>query len=162
MLVQSAFDQNSADVDYEPTPIEPAWILSGNPCARSRTVAAGGLFTTAIWDCTAGTFLWHYAADEAVHILEGEAVITDASGVVRTLRPGDAAMFAGGDTMHWTIPHHVRKFAVWGRPTRAVARYMVTKAGVSAGRLLRGTPPASDPGRYAGRATMAPGQHAAV
>ena len=162
MLMQSAFDQNPAEAYLQSAPIDPAWILSGNPCARSRTVAHGGLFKTAIWDCTAGTFVWHYAADEAVHILEGEAVITDSTGTVRTLRPGDAAVFAGGDTLHWNIPHYVRKFAVWGHPTRDVARYVVAKAGVGAGRMLRRGQPAFAAVRQAGRGTMAVGQQQAA
>ena len=162
MLKQSAFDQNPLETDFRPAPIDPSWILSGKPQARSRTIADGGLFATAMWDCTAGSFVWHYAADEAVYILEGEAVITDAAGVVRTMRPGDAAVFAGGDTLHWTVPHYVRKFAVWGGSTRAVARYVVAKAGAGAGRMLGRLQPGTrgevQPG---GAPAIPPGQAAA-
>ncbi len=145
MLKRSAFDDSPADTDFYPAPIEPGWILSGNPQARSRTIANGGLFDTTMWDCTAGSFVWHYVTDEAVIILEGEAVITDADGVVRTMRPGDAAVFAAGDSLHWTVPHYVRKFAVWGKPTRAVARYVVSKAGTGAHRMLGRLQPAKVP-----------------
>ena len=162
MLIRSAFDQGPSDTGFHPAPIDPAWILTGDPRARSRTIADGGLFDTAIWDCTAVTFVWHYAADEAVHILAGEAVITDAAGVVRTMRPGDAAVFAGGDRLHWAIPNYVRKFAVWGRPTRAVARYVVAKAGTGASRMLGRWQPAPKGGLQPGRARPVPGQHATV
>jgi len=49
------------------------------------------------------------------------------SGISRTLKPGDAAMFAEGDCLHWNVPRYIRKFAVWGQPGRVVARYMLRK-----------------------------------
>lgn len=103
----------------------------------SVCVSEGGTFKTTIWDCTAGKFLWHYREDETVHILEGECIITGMDGVSRTLRAGDAALFAAGDCLQWHVPHYVRKFAVWGLPMPKVARHVLRRMRRKAGRLAR-------------------------
>lgn len=77
----------------KPTPINPDWIVSGNPQARTAEHSRGHdeASLTAIWDCTAGEFRWRFGWDETVMILEGEVHITAEDGTERTLRAGDVA-----------------------------------------------------------------------
>ena len=46
--------------DWQETPIEAAWIVEGAPRARIRPLAVGrdGFASTALWECTPGTFRW--------------------------------------------------------------------------------------------------------
>lgn len=64
-------------IDLDPSPIEPSWIIEGNPQARSRVLStrACNTATTLIWSCTEGKFNWHYDVDEAIVILEGSIVL---------------------------------------------------------------------------------------
>jgi uncharacterized cupin superfamily protein len=100
-------------VDMRPSPIDPSWIVEGNPQARVASVSRGsdGLSWTDIWDCTAGRFTWHYGIDETVHILEGAAHVVDANGKQWDLRPGDVVTFQIGTAAHWHVPEYVRKLA---------------------------------------------------
>jgi uncharacterized cupin superfamily protein len=104
---------SSAAVDMRPAPIDPSWIVEGHPMARVAPVSRGadGLTWTDIWDCTAGRFVWHYAVDETVHILEGGAHVVDANGTRWDLRPGDVVSFRVGTRAHWHVPEYVRKVA---------------------------------------------------
>lgn len=94
-------------------PIEPSWILAGKPHARLALHSRGhdDQSTTAVWDCTAGTFRWYFGWDETVMILEGEVHVTAEDGVERTLRAGDIAYFAGKTWATWRVDDYVRKIA---------------------------------------------------
>ena len=50
------------EVNLNPSPIYPAWILEGNPVARNVLLSssADGDASSYIWDCTAGRFNWFY------------------------------------------------------------------------------------------------------
>lgn len=100
--------------DLAPAPINAAWIIEGAPKARARTltVTADRNFSSTIWDCTAGTFRWHFRSDEFVHILDGEVVVRDPAGAERTLGVGDVALFPRGVTSVWRVPRYVRKLAL--------------------------------------------------
>ena len=121
--------QTSAD-DFQPSPIEPSWILEGNPIARSLglTRAYDGNFTSGLWDCTAGKFNYHYGCDEVVHILEGEAIVEETSaGLVHVLRAGDVALFPQGLTLKWTVPQYVRKLAIFRSVKARLVRRICAK-----------------------------------
>lgn len=108
-LVSGAPDE----LPMTPAPIEPSWIIAGDPVARvalhsrSKDEAA----STALWDCTAGEFRWFFDWDETVIILEGEVHVTAQDGSQRTLRKGDIAYFAGKTWATWRIDSYVRKIA---------------------------------------------------
>src|SRR3712207_4781766 len=87
-----------AEAAMEPAPIRPEWIRSGSPEARCCVLSASsdGPARTALWDCTAGEFDWHFLGDETVRILEGEVVVTGEDGIARRLGPGDVALFRAG------------------------------------------------------------------
>jgi uncharacterized cupin superfamily protein len=96
-----------------PAPIDPSWIIEGAPTARVAQLGRSrdGLTWTDLWDCTAGRFRWHYGPDETVHVIEGEAIVTDADGHVWTLRPGDVVTFRAGTKAQWHVPEYIRKVA---------------------------------------------------
>jgi uncharacterized cupin superfamily protein len=98
---------------FQEAPIDPDWILGGAPRARaaphSRSVDTSA--TTAVWECTAGSFRWQYGWEETVLILEGQVKVTSQDGVVRLLGVGDVAFFAAGSTAVWEIDTYVRKLA---------------------------------------------------
>ncbi|MDI7864585.1 cupin domain-containing protein [Rhizobiaceae bacterium n13] len=102
----------------KPAPIDPSWIVNGNPVARvgehSRSADEAG--QTAIWDCTAGEFRWFFHWDETVMILEGEVHVTTEDGTVSVLRAGDIGYFAGGTWATWRIDTYVRKIAFLRKP----------------------------------------------
>ena len=108
-LVAAALD----DLEMAPKPIEPSWVLAGNPQARLslHSRAYDDQATTAIWDCTAGTFRWYFGWDETVMILEGEVHVTGEDGSERTLKAGDIAYFPGKSWATWHIDTYVRKIA---------------------------------------------------
>lgn len=127
---QSVVAARPEDVPLESRPIEPSWILSGDPQARagSHSKNVDGWAETMHWDCTAGRFRWHFGWEETVVILEGEVRVTDAANQTSTLRPGDVAYFPAGSWFTWEIPHYVRKIAFCRRPVtrpmRLLARAM--------------------------------------
>ena len=68
MSVESVIKLRVEQVDLNPSPIHPSWILEGNPVARNRLISssADGTASALIWDCTAGRFNWFYDVDETV------------------------------------------------------------------------------------------------
>lgn len=131
-------------VQLQPTPVEPSWVIEGNPVARSGVLSQSDITTTAVWDCTAGTFNWFFDTEETVHILEGEVIVTDSRGTVHTLGEGAVASFQAGTWARWHIPNYVRKLAILRQPVpvaglvRLVARKALDKARASLrGRLQR-------------------------
>jgi len=125
-LPVSALVARSGQVDYKPAPINRDWIVSGDPQARSGDLVASadGSGSTNFWDCTAGTFNWHYAWDETVLILGGEVRVTDSDGATSVLRPGDVAHFAAGTSYLWDVDHYVRKIAFHKKPAPTLRRFL--------------------------------------
>ena len=103
-----------AEIELAADPICPAWVIDGEPQARSRRLAesADGASSVMAWSCTAGRFNWHYTVDETVHIISGEVFVTDHNGQTHRLGPGDMAFFPAGSRSTWYVPVEVRKLAV--------------------------------------------------
>ncbi|TCL72119.1 cupin domain-containing protein [Rhizobium sp. BK251] len=108
----------SGSMMLKPAPIEPSWVLSGQPQARLAEHSRGDddAAVTAVWDCTAGEFRWHFGWDETVIILEGEVHVTAEDGTERTLAKGDVAYFSGGTWATWRVDHYVKKVAFCRKP----------------------------------------------
>jgi uncharacterized cupin superfamily protein len=108
-------------------PINPDWVLSGNPRARIRLWATSADKTTSnwVWDCTAGRFRWHHELDETIFIVEGGARISVGVGAPRELGPGDSAYIPAGSWTDWTVAEYVRKYAVVRVPVPPSLRYVV-------------------------------------
>ena len=100
-----------------PAPIHAQWILEGKPEARNRILSHSGDRTavTVVWDCTAGAFNWFYDSEETIHVLEGTARLTTASGV-ETIGPGSVVVFPAGSQARWDIDRYIRKLAIFRQP----------------------------------------------
>ena len=101
-------------VPLEPAGIPKDWILSGTPKSRSKSLVRSRDWTSNLiaWDCTAGRFKWHYAKDETIMVVSGEAIMIDEQGRERRLSAGDIGFFPAGTSCTWFVPDHIRKVAV--------------------------------------------------
>jgi uncharacterized cupin superfamily protein len=107
----------------EPAPIPAEWIEAGAPSASSRFLAAsgdGGL-AAGVWECSAGTFQWHFECDEVVYVLEG-GVVVEHEGQRHVLERGSLAFFPLGARTRWEVATHVRKLFVHRHPTPYVRK----------------------------------------
>jgi uncharacterized cupin superfamily protein len=100
-------------VNLTPRPIEPSWIIEGNPVAQWSVLSksADGLASTMVWQCTEGKFNWHYDFDETILILEGSIVLENDMMNPTRYGPGDVIFFKDGAHARWHVEGHVRKLA---------------------------------------------------
>lgn len=112
--------------DLVASPMDPTWVVSGDPQPRVKHLASTGPRTqVALWDCTAGAFDWRFGPfDETVHVLEGSVRVALVDGSERVLGPGDVALFPAGSTSRWVVEDYVRKLAVL-HDTRSRVRRLV-------------------------------------
>lgn len=99
---------------FQPSPIPPAWIVSGDPVAEAVEVSRtedddAQVF---LWRVTAGTFRWTHRSDEIITILKGEVFVTDADGTRHHLTVGDVAHFPAGAVQTWEVPKELLKSAI--------------------------------------------------
>jgi uncharacterized cupin superfamily protein len=101
------------NVDLKPSPIEPSWIIEGNPEARSHqlSMSACGTAITLVWACTEGKFNWYYDADETIIILEGSIVIESEGMQPKRYGVGDVIFFRDGAHAKWHVEDYVKKVA---------------------------------------------------
>ncbi|WMT72998.1 cupin domain-containing protein [Bradyrhizobium sp. Ash2021] len=101
------------NVDLKPSPIEPSWILEGNPEARSHplSTSACGTAKTLIWSCTEGKFKWYYDLDETIMILEGSIVLESEGMPPKRYGVGDVIFFREGAHAKWHVEGYVKKVA---------------------------------------------------
>jgi uncharacterized protein len=100
-------------VNLTPRPIEPSWIIEGNPVAQSCVLSksADGLASTMVWECSEGRFNWHYDFDETILILEGSIVLENDTMHPTRYGPGDIVFFRNGAHARWHVEGRVRKLA---------------------------------------------------
>lgn len=110
--------QRSGGMAMEAAPIDPSWVISGNPQARisRHSRSQDGMALTALWDCTAGEFRWFFAVDETVVIQDGEVHVTAEDGTETVLTAGDIAFFKANTWAVWRVDSYVRKVAFLRRP----------------------------------------------
>jgi uncharacterized cupin superfamily protein len=112
-MSQSLIETGNLVVDLTPRPIEPSWIIEGDPVAQWHVLSqsADGLASTMVWECSEGKFNWYYDFDETVLILEGSIVLeNDTMGPTR-YGPGDVIFFKDGAHAKWHVEGRVRKLA---------------------------------------------------
>jgi uncharacterized cupin superfamily protein len=107
------FDTTHCNVDLKPSPIEPSWIIEGNPEARSSLLSTSECKTawTLIWSCTEGRFNWHYDFDETIMILEGSIVLESDGMPPKRYGVGDVVFFRSGASVKWHVEGYVKKVA---------------------------------------------------
>ncbi len=113
-MTDSAFVTAALDgAQMTSAPINPEWIVDGNPVARMAELSRSrdGTTVSVAWDCTAGSFRWYFGVDETVHILAGSVIVAGEDGVERQLNPGDVALFHAGSWTTWRVETYVRKLA---------------------------------------------------
>jgi uncharacterized protein len=125
------------EVELVDHPINPDWVLEGNPVARISEWAesADGSASHWTWDCTAGRFRWYYDVDETIVVIEGGCSIQIDDEPPVLLGVGDAAYFPAGHWVTWTVEHYVRKHAVVRVPVPRSMRYVVNGFGRRTHRL---------------------------
>ncbi len=101
------------DVELTARPIEPSWIIEGEPRASACNISqsADGLATTIVWHCTEGKFNWYYDFDETILILEGSIVLENDTMRPTRYGPGDVIFFKDGAHAKWHVEGHVKKLA---------------------------------------------------
>jgi uncharacterized cupin superfamily protein len=99
-------------------PINERWILSGKPVARSKVVARAKDWSSSlvVWDCTAGSFCWHYGQDEVIVIISGDLVLLHQDGTERRFSAGDYVFFPAGTVANWRVDNYIRKVAMLKEP----------------------------------------------
>ena len=100
-------------VNLTPRPIDPSWIIEGNPeaqcCVLSKS--ADGMASTMVWQCSEGKFDWYYDFDETILILEGSIVLENDTMNPTRYSAGDVIFFKDGAHARWHVEGHVRKLA---------------------------------------------------
>lgn len=116
--LSQAIDNLGEHLALDPDPIYEKWILGGNPVARSKTMVLSpdGASKTVLWDCTSGTFYWHYRQDESVLFISGDAYLLEENGKERQFAAGDFAFFPAGTVAKWRVDSYVRKIAFLHEP----------------------------------------------
>ena|ERR1700704_4340958 len=118
MAIDNVIKLGVGQINLNPSPIYPNWILEGTPVARNHVLStsADGTASTLIWDCTAGRFNWFYDVDETIYVMQGGVVITDGAGVARRLSAGDTIFFPAGARAEWYVEDYIRKIAFCRAP----------------------------------------------
>ena len=113
-LFRSIVAATPADVELAPEPIPQEWIISGTPVARGKMLVRSKDYTESVvvWDCTAGSFRWHYSQDETLLVISGDAFLLLENGSERRFGPGDLGFFHAGTTCTWRVADNIRKVAV--------------------------------------------------
>ncbi|MDB5436132.1 MAG: hypothetical protein JWR47_2389 [Phenylobacterium sp.] len=134
-------DAEIAAADLRPDPIPQAWVISGDPQARSAELyrSRDGRQTTFLWACGPCEYEWRFESDETAWILEGEAFVDDGSGP-RRLGPGDEARFRAGEVARWRIPAGLRKLSLCedSRPRPSLVARALRKLGLGGAAAARG------------------------
>ena len=100
---------NTARLEH--SPFRPGWILAGTPEARATLLAKSRDSNSYImaWECTPGEFVWHYAEDETVVVLSGEAFVTNDAGAECRLAGGISHFSRAGARAGGGSPGRSRK-----------------------------------------------------
>jgi uncharacterized protein len=103
----------NTSLKLKPSPIEPSWIVEGNPNAQASLVSksADGLAWTVVWQCSEGKFNWYYDVDETLLILEGSIVLESDTMPPTRYGPGDTIFFRDGAHARWHVEGSTRKLA---------------------------------------------------
>src|SRR6202012_4296028 len=113
VMSRALIETGNLVVNLTPRPIEPSWIIEGNPLAQWHVLSrsADGLASTMVWECSEGRFNWYYDFDETVLILEG-SIVLESDGMPPTRYiAGDVIFFKDGAHAKLHVEGHVKKIA---------------------------------------------------
>jgi uncharacterized cupin superfamily protein len=119
-MSSSLIETAELTVDLTPRPIEPSWIIEGQPEARSCVLSqsADGLASTMVWECSEGRFNWYYDFDETILILDGSIVLESDTMPATRYVAGDIVFFRDGAHARWHVEGRVRSSPSAARPSR--------------------------------------------
>jgi len=111
-MSKSVVIANVASTDFSSDPM--THVEDGPPKMASKTLATShdGNSNVWVWECSVGSFVWHYGEDETVYIISGEVFISTENGEERRLGQGDMAFFPGGVSCKWRVTAPVKKIAI--------------------------------------------------
>jgi uncharacterized protein len=126
-MPRALIETGNCQVSLESRPIEPSWIIEGEPVARSYVLSssADGTASTIIWSCTEGKFNWYYDFDETIMILEGSIVLESEGMAPKRYGPGDVVFFRDGAHAKWHVEGHVKKIAFCRKTNPALVGFAV-------------------------------------
>ena len=103
---------SSAEVSLEPMPAN--CVVDGTPKSGSQMLGKShdGNSIIWVWECTLGSFVWHYNEDETVYIIAGEVFVSTKGGEEMRLGQGDMGFFPGGTVYTWRVTDPIKKFAI--------------------------------------------------
>jgi uncharacterized protein len=112
-MYRSPIETGNLAVNLTSQPIEPSWIIEGNPLAQCSVLSksSDGLASTLVWECSEGKFNWYYDFDETILILEGSIVLESDDMPPTRYGPGDVVFFRDGAHARWHVEGRVRKLA---------------------------------------------------
>jgi uncharacterized cupin superfamily protein len=112
-MSRTLIETTNIAVNLTPRPIEPSWIIEGDPVAQWCVLSqsADGLASTMVWECSEGRFNWYYDFDETVLILEGSIVLENDTLPPTRYVAGDVIFFKDGAHARWHVEGRVRKLA---------------------------------------------------
>ena len=112
MLI-SPIEASDANMKLSPAPIEPSWIIHGDPKASACLLSksADRSAWTVVWECTKGRFNWHYQLDETILILEGAIVLESDILPPTRYGVGSVILFRKGAHARWYVEDYVKKLA---------------------------------------------------
>jgi hypothetical protein len=128
---RSLIESARVAVDLYPAPIEPSWVIDGNPQARARELykSLDRQVWTVVWECTEGRFNWHYSFDETILILEGSIVLESDCLPPTRYGVGDSILFRKGAHARWYVEGYVKKLAVCHRVLPSSLNFIVRLLG---------------------------------
>jgi uncharacterized cupin superfamily protein len=117
------------DVELEPAPIEPSWIVEGTPLANSAELSSSedGRATTILWECTAGRFNWAYDYDETAYIIAGSVIIQSETMKPTRFSHGDVVFFRRGARATWHVEDYIRKLAFVRNPDDSLSSKIIRR-----------------------------------
>ena len=126
-MSRAMIETGKCDVDLELRPIEPSWVIEGNPVSHSKilSTSADGTTSTIIWSCTEGKFNWYYDFDETIMILEGSIVLESEGMPPKRYGVGDVVFFHDGAHAKWHVEGHVKKIAFCRKANPVLIGFMV-------------------------------------
>jgi uncharacterized protein len=116
--------------------VDPSWILAGKPTFRGVETlrSPDGRVVSGLWACDGPTtFVWHFGADETVHLIDGQVEV-EYLGRRFSIAPGDTATFHAGTKAIWHVPSHAKKAYTLHHPS------LLVRAWRRAVRLVAGQP----------------------
>lgn len=103
------------DIELEPSPVDPEWVLEGNPQWWSTEVWANADRTT-VCGCfrsTLGRFSYSPPADETAFVRSGHVIVTAADGSTGEFRVGDVMCIPAGAELTFDVRETFEDSWVW-------------------------------------------------